>query len=174
MGTVTAPRISLEEFERRYASSDRAHEYWHGEVIEKPVPTWLHSVLLMILGEVLNRAGYKVGGDIDLRLDPEFAPRPDVAAGRRSIDTRYPTQASEIEIVIEILSPEDAMTRVLAKCQEYARIGIEQIYVADPESETAWIWNHERRQLDRVDSWVLTNSQTVLMADLWSELRVRR
>jgi Uma2 family endonuclease len=174
MATITAPSLTLEEFERRYAGSDRAYEYWHGEVVEKGMPTWLHAVLQMIVGEVLRKAGYKAATEIELRLDPQFAPRPDVAAGRQSVPTPYPTKPEEIEIVVEILSPEDAMGRVLAKCKEYARIGIEQVYVADPESETAWIWNRERWQLDRVESWTLTNGKIIVLADVWRELRERR
>jgi Uma2 family endonuclease len=175
MATVTTTRpLTIEEFERRYAASDRALEFWHGEVVEKAVPTWLHSVLQMILAETLCAAGYKAGPEVDLRLDREFAPRPDVMAGRQSITTRYPTQPSEVEIVVEILSPEDTMSRLLAKCDEYVRIGIEQVYVADPESETAWFWNRERGQLDRVETWTLTNGRTIALADIWRQLHERR
>ncbi len=174
MTTVTASSLTLTEFERLYAASDRAYEYWHGEAVEKGMPTWLHGLLQMIVGELLHRAGYRVCPELDLRLDPQFAPRPDIAAGRRSIRTRYPTQPGEIEIVVEILSPDDAMSRVLAKCGEYVRIGIEQVYVADPESETAWQWNRDRRQLDRVETWLLTNGQTIALADVWRELAERR
>ena len=174
MAVATTSPLTLEEFERIYAGSERAYEFWHGEAVEKGMPTWLHSLLQAILAEFLIRAGYKAGTDLDLRLDPQFAPRPDIAAGRRTILTRYPTQPGEIEIVVEILSPDDAMSRLLAKCQEYVRIGIEQVYVADPESETTWMWNRERRQLDRVETWNLTNGQVLSLVDAWRELRERR
>ena len=169
--TTTDPTLTIEEFELRYAHSDRAYEFWHGKVVEKSMPTWLHSVLQMILGEFLRRAGYKAGAELDLRFDPQFAPRPDVAAGRQSIRTKYPTDPSQIEIVVEILSPDDTMSQLLAKCAEYVRIGIEQIYVADPESETAWEWDRERRQLNRVEAWTLTNGVTIDLAEVWREFR---
>ena len=76
--------------------------------------------------------------------------------------------------MVEILSPNDAMSRLFAKCEEYVRIGIDQIYVADPESESAWQWNRERRQLDRVQTWALTNGESIVLADAWRELRARR
>jgi Uma2 family endonuclease len=174
MATITRPFLTLEEFERRYAGSDRRLEYWHGEVIEKPMPTWLHSVLQALLTEILREAGYKAGPEVELRLDLEFAPRPDVMAGRHSIQTRYPTQPSEVEIVIEILSPDDTMVRVLAKCEEYVRIGVAQIFVAEPESETAWIWNREKKQLDRTDQWTLTNGKTIVLSDVWHQMHERR
>jgi Uma2 family endonuclease len=174
MATITRPSLTLEEFERRYAGSDRRYEYWHGEVVEKAVPTWLHSVLQALLSQLLQEAGYKAGPEVDLRLDPEFAPRPDVIAGRHSITTRYPTQPNEVEIVIEILSPDDTMVRVLGKCEEYVRIGVAQIYIADPESETAWVWNREKRQLDRTDEWTLTNGKTIVLPDVWRQMHERR
>ena len=171
---TTAPPLTFSEFERLYAGSDRAYEYWHGEAIEKAVPTWLHGLLQMVVGEFLYRAGYKACPELDLRLDEEFAPRPDVAATRKSLPTPYPTERGQIEIVVEILSPADTMARVLAKCEEYMRIGIGQVYVADPESETAWQWSRERRQLDRVEIWTLTNGKTLIMTEVWLELRKRR
>jgi len=65
-------------------------------------------------------------------LSREFAPRPDIIAGRRSIETRYPTDPSQVEIVVEVLSPDDKMLDVLAKCKEYVALGIEQVYVGRP------------------------------------------
>ena len=174
MATTSALPLTLAEFERRYASSDRPYEYWYGEAIEKGTSTWSHSLLQVILLEHLRVAGYKGGPELDLRLDPHFAPRPDVAAGRRSVPTPYPTKPEEVEIVVEVLSPDDAMSRVLAKCEEYVRIGIEQVYVADPESQTAWQWDRERKQLNRVETWTLTNGKTIMLADVWRELQKRR
>lgn len=173
MATIAAPTLTFEQFERLYAGSDRAVEYWHGEVIEKPVPTFLHGLLQALFLEVLRRAGYKTAPEVDLRLSRDFAPRPDVIATRQSIPTRYPTLPREVEIVIEVLS-DDQMTLLLAKCQEYVDLGVEQIYVADPESETAWIWNRERRQLDRTDQWTLTNGAVIELADIWREMNERR
>jgi Uma2 family endonuclease len=170
---ATTP-ITFEEFQRRYAGSGRAVEYWHGEVVEKSVPTWLHSVLQAVLVEALRSAGYKTGPEVDLRLSREFAPRPDVMAGRRSIETRYPTDPSQVEIVVEVLSPDDKMLDVLAKCKEYVALGIEQVHVADPEGETAWTWNRNRGQLDRTETWVLTNGMEIALADVWREMRERR
>ncbi|MBV9669644.1 MAG: Uma2 family endonuclease [Acidobacteriales bacterium] len=172
--TAVATPITFEEFEKRYAGSGRPVEYWHGRVVEKSVPTWLHSVLQAVLVEALRRAGYKTGPEVDLRLSSEFAPRPDVMAGRRSIETRYPTDPSQVEIVVEVLSPDDKMAALLAKCKEYVALGIEQVYVADPESETAWIWNRERGQLDRTEAWTLTNGVSVPLVDVWLEMRERR
>ena len=168
--SISSASLTLEEFRQRYAHSEKPYEFWYGEAIEKSVPTWLHSFLQIILGKIFLGLGYNAASELELRIDPQFQPRPDLVATRRAVTARYPTKAEEIEIVVEILSPEDALARVYAKCEEYARIGIKQIFIADPESETGWVWNAERRQLDRVDSWTLTNGRTILLPDLWRRL----
>jgi Uma2 family endonuclease len=171
MTTNTA--ISYEEFEKLSATSGRAIEYWDGEVIEKAVPTWLHGALQLLIAEVLRQAGYKTSLEVDLRLTKRFEPRPDIVAALHRPASRYPTKPEEVQIVVEILSPEDGWAMVVEKCEKYADLGVEQIHVADPEKETAWTWNHTRKQLDRVKSWTLPNAHTITMSDVWRELSQR-
>jgi Uma2 family endonuclease len=166
---TTAP-LTLEEFHVRYANSERVCEYWFGEAVEKAVPTWLHSLVQGILTEMLRRAGYRSAPELELRIDARFEPRPDVSATRHRVQGRYPTAPREIEIVVEVLSPEDAMTRVYAKCGHYEGLGIEQVFVVDPENRTAWQWNSELGQLDRKTAWLLTNGHRIELSDVWSQL----
>lgn len=56
-----AAPITFEEFERRYAGSGRAVEYWHGEIVEKSVSTWLHSVLQAVLVRRYGAPGIRQG-----------------------------------------------------------------------------------------------------------------
>lgn len=166
------PLLTLEEFHLRYANSGRAWEYWFGEAVEKSVPTWLHSLVQAILTEMLRQAGYRSAPELELRMDPQFEPRPDVSATRHRVQGRYPTERQEIEIVVEVLSPEDAMTRVYSKCGHYQGLGIAQVFVVDPESRTAWEWNPELGQLDRKTAWLLTNGQRIELSEVWKQLDV--
>jgi Uma2 family endonuclease len=171
MPTIAIPApLTLEEFHTRYANSSRAYEYWFGEAVEKAMPTWLHSLVQAILTEMLRRAGYRAAPELELRIDPQFEPRPDISATRRPVQGRYPATPQEIEIVVEVLSPEDAMTRVFAKCGYYQGIGVSQVFVVDPETRTAWEWNSELGQLDRKTAWLLTNGQKIELSDVWSQL----
>ncbi len=52
-----------------------------------------------------------------LKTDRNLQVIVDVIASRETIPGQYPTQA--VEIVAEILSYDDAMSRVLAKCRLY-------------------------------------------------------
>ncbi len=60
----------------------------------------------------------------------------DVAAWRSgNIGDRIPTVAPFL--VIEILSPEDRMVRMQPKIQEYLSIGVEWIWLVDPDEHKA-------------------------------------
>lgn len=170
---ASAPPLTLDEFRAQYAAKDLPYEYWHGEAVKKSMPTWLHSLLQMILGEMLTRAGYRAGTEPDLRIDPDFEPRPDVAATRYHIPTRYPTERGQIEIVVEVLSPDDKFVDVYSKCADYTGIGIAQVFVADPENEIGYQWEPERRQLNVTDTWTLTNGAALRLEEAWRELRKR-
>ncbi len=159
--------LTLEEFRKRYAEEKPYYEYWFGEAVQKSVPTWLHSLLQQILCEFLNRAGYRSGPEVELRIDSGWQPKADVAAAL-VIEHPYPTKP--IDVVAEILSPEDRMSRVFEKCRQYARIGITKIFVLDPKSKSAWEWSRDMENLERVSIMELPNGRSLAVADVWSEL----
>ncbi|MGI9075604.1 MAG: Uma2 family endonuclease [Bryobacteraceae bacterium] len=139
--------LTLEQFNAQYAH-EHGYEYWFGEVVQKGIPTWLHGLLQVILGDLFYKLGYASGSEIDLRIDPNWQPRPDVTAALE-IEQPYPTKP--VDIVAEVLS-DDPMTKVFEKCRNYARIGIPQIFVFDPESNAAWEWNRETENLERIQT----------------------
>ncbi len=125
-------RLSLAEFQVKYGQEERSYEYWNGEAVPKAMPTWVHGVLQAILCRLLWQAGYKSGSEVELRIDPDFRPKPDVIATSGKVERPYPTKA--VEIAIEILSLEDAMSRVIEKCRYYVESGFQYVYLVDPES----------------------------------------
>ncbi len=165
MATATS-QLTLRQFREQYAS-ESGYEYWFGEVVRKAVPTWLHALLQQLLGDVLIQAGYRSGPELTLRIDPEWEPRPDVAASL-VIEQPYPTKP--IDIVAEVLSPEDRMSRVFEKCRLYARAGIGQIYLFDPELRFAWEWSRENENLERIAEMRLPNGKTISVQAIWEEL----
>ena len=165
---ATATRLTLDEFRSAYAGRKPHYEYWFGEARQKPTPTWLHGLLQAILCEFFMRAGYRAGSEIELRIDPEWEPVPDVV-GAVTIELPYPTRP--VDVVIEVLSPSDSASEVLDKCRQYARIGIRKIFVADPERKEGWEWIEEKQSLQRVEAFELPNSQSVRLADVWARLR---
>ena len=165
---ATAPQLlSLEEFRQRYAEEKPYYEYWFGEAVQKSVPTLLHAFLVKILLFALDQAGYKSGPEVELRVDPNWQPKADVAACTKA-QLPYPTKP--FEIVAEVLSPDDRMQRVMAKCRHYERIGIQKIFVFDPEYRDAWEWSRETKNLERISELSLPNGQRIAVESLWQEL----
>lgn len=168
---ATGLLLSLDEYHQRYAG-ENGYEYWFGEVVRKSVPTWLHSILQAILVDLLDKAGYISGSELELRIDPQWEPRPDVAAALNpDLEERYPTKP--VDIVAEILSPNDAMSRMFEKCRHYVRIGIPQSFVLDPELQLAWEWSRRTENLERGDAMRLGNGVAITTRDIWLELERR-
>ncbi len=161
---ATATHISLEEFHVRFAH-ESGYEYWFGEAVRKSVPTWLHAILQSLLAEIFYEHGYFSGSELDLRISRDFQPRPDVAASLELESPGYPTKP--IDIVAEILSPDDPAEKVFEKCQHYAELGIFQIYVFDPIARSAAQWNRADQQLERIDELTLTNGSIVQVATIF-------
>jgi Uma2 family endonuclease len=165
MATVTQP-LSLEEFRSRYRQQKPYFEYWFGEPIQKTMPTWLHAVLQRIIGEALRHAGYRSGSEVELRIDPQWEPVPDVIATLKPIKD-YPTEP--VEIVVEILSPDDKLIHVIRKCCQYERIGTERIFVLDPLDNLAWQW--KSGSLEAITQLLLPNGAVVVLEEIWRQLK---
>ena len=162
--------LTLEEFRSRYAEEKPYYEYWFGEAVQKSVSTWLHSLLVKVLLYALDQAGYVSGAELELRINQDWQPKPDVAAAI-SVEHPYPTKP--IDVVVEVLSPDDRMQRVIEKCLQYVRIGIPAIFVMDPELRYAWEWSRKTENLERISTMLLPNGEQISVADLWKELDLR-
>jgi Uma2 family endonuclease len=160
MATV-ASKLTVAEFEKQYGGEKPYYEYWYGEAVQKSMPNSCHGQLQSIIAEFFKRAGYKAGSEIKLKIDPDFQPIPDVIADRSPFEFPYPTKA--LEVVVEILSDDDVMSRVLAKCRTYDAWGFEQIYVVDPANRLVFRWHDHR--LEEVGTLAELPAQ-----EIWSAL----
>ena len=164
MATVT-PSLTLEEFRARFGQQKPGFEYWFGKPIQKTTPTWLHAVLQGIIREALRRAGYKSGSEVELRIDPQWEPVPDVIATLKPIQD-YPTEP--VEIVVEIHSPDDKLVHLIRKCRQYERIGTERTFVLDPVDKLAWQW--KSGSLESITQMLLPNGAAVVLEEIWRQL----
>ena len=96
-----------------------------------------------------------------LKIDPALQLVPDVIATRGRIESPHPVKA--LEVVVEILSETDAMSRTLTKCRACHSWGFEYIYVLDPDSRLVFRW--EGHRLEEVDTLAGTQVQR-----LWDAL----
>ena len=160
--------LTLEEFRCRYEHEKPYYEYWFGEAIQKSVPTTLHGMLQQILCTLFILAGYRSGSEIELRVDSDWQPKPDVIASIAPIGLAYPTKP--VDIVAEVFSPDDCMVKVLEKCRQYQRIGIGQTFVFDSESRVAWTWSSRTENLEEISVLELAKGQTIAAAEIWATL----
>jgi len=118
--------VTVENFDRQYGREKPYFEFWFGEPVQKKMPTWMHSLLQKIIMRLLDDAGYESGAEVKLKISAEFQPLPDVSAVLPGeVELPYPTRP--VEVVVEILSPDDQFSQMLAKCQStplLARFGV--------------------------------------------------
>jgi len=158
---AVAEKLTFHEFQLKYGRGDRSYEYWYGDAVPKARPTWIHGLLQGILIRLLAELGYSAGAEVELRIDPDAHPKPDVIATSREVEQPYPTKA--VAVVVEILSKDDPMPHLLEKCQAHGRWGFEYIYVLNPESKQLFRWTGSGLQLS--DSLI-----AIPAAKIWEEL----
>ncbi|MDX2181890.1 MAG: Uma2 family endonuclease [Bryobacteraceae bacterium] len=105
-------------------------EYVHGELVERPMPTYVHSAIGYRIEGKFETAGLAHGHDVRCKLEPGVFRLPDVAAWTKRPTT---TPVEEVPlVVVEILSPDDRYADLLDKLREYQNWGVPHIWVVDP------------------------------------------
>ena len=164
--TPTTTHLTVDEYDRLYGH-ESGWEYWFGEARRKPVPTYLHGILQILLGDLLRLAGYVASSEAELRNVPDWHPRPDVSGVLGEVEGKYPTKP--IDVAFEVLSDDDD---IMTKCGHYSRIEIPQVFVFDAEAKTIARWNGQA--LVPVADVELANGITITGATIWSQLEKRR
>lgn len=155
--------MTVENFDRQYGREKPYFEFWFGEPVQKKMPTWMHSLLQKIIMRLLDDAGYESGAEVKLKISAEFQPLPDVSAVLPGeVELPYPTRP--VEVVVEILSPDDQFSQMLAKCQFYAELGIKHIYLIDPAARQVWCWRPNQSPL------LAESLMSISVSAIWSEL----
>jgi hypothetical protein len=89
---IAARKLALEEFEAQYGHADRTYEYWYGEAISKGVPTWVHGLLQKIIIKLLEEQGFIAAPEVELRVEKDVHPKPDLIATKTKPAGPYPTK----------------------------------------------------------------------------------
>ncbi len=142
---TTKAMMSVEEYLRTsFEGPDR--EYVDGEIVERNMGELPHGEAQIQLGYLLkmmaSRLGIRVVSEIRIQINPQRYRVADLAVWRAgNIGERIPTVAPFL--VIEILSPEDRLVRTQPKIQEYLSIGVEWIWLIDPEEKKAILYSQK-------------------------------
>ena len=125
--------VPVEEFLRR---TDKPNcEYIDGVLLAKAMPTTAHGRMQLILLLLLNKLGLEALPEVTVRLTPTKYLVPDVIAAKH-LQSPHPTVP--VLLCVEILSPEDRVGAMLAKCEEYHAWGVPYCWVIDPVKRVAW------------------------------------
>ncbi|HTS24233.1 MAG TPA: Uma2 family endonuclease [Bryobacteraceae bacterium] len=131
--------VSLEEY--LGSSYDPDMEYVDGVLVERHVGEWLHSLIQSNLIVAISRKYPHIYALPGLRSQT-YTTRyrlPDVCVLLSPPKTKYLLDAAFL--VIEILSEDDRMTKMMEKLEEYSRKGVPNIWVIDPRLRTISIYS---------------------------------
>lgn len=152
---------------RRALGLDRFDEVWNGEYHMNPAPNARHArleiSLVIALHDRVRTAGLHLVGGVNIGNDQFDYRVPDASVLRRRTDDVWLDDAA---IVVEVLSPND---RALEKFDHYARFGVTEIFVVDPDTESVQMYE----RVGDGHEFTLTESSPLLgisAADLTTDL----
>jgi Uma2 family endonuclease len=110
-------------------------EYVNGVIEERPMgefdhSSWQHAIELWF-AQHAKKWGIRVRPELRVQVTPGNFRVPDVTILDRNLPIEQVITHPPIA-VFEILSPEDTVTRLMAKLEDYERMGIQTILVLDP------------------------------------------
>lgn len=131
--------------EEDYLTLETNHliEYSHGQIEVLPMPTILHQRIVAYLYEQLliyvrrTLAGALVlFAPVRVRLSPSKYREPDIVVLLPEHQDRIYEQYLDLpDLVMEIVSPDNRSLDIQTKRREYARAGIPEYWIVDPEAE---------------------------------------
>lgn len=112
-------------------------DYVDGELEDRNVGEWDHSALQFRIMELLRATeGLLVRPELRIQVAPTRFRVPDVAVYLESPGEQVPTVPPFL--VVEVLSPEDRIHRIMRKLHDYTAMGCVNIWVLDPRDKVAY------------------------------------
>ena len=144
---ATAAMVSVEEY--LATTYKPACDYVDGVLYQKSMPTWEHGTIQGHLCGLINQAfpQYKAGSEVTVQIREGKYLVPDlIVQDCARIQKPYPT--APVHLCVEILSPDDRLSQVIAKCEDYHDWGVEVVWIVDPENPRAWEFRKGRRLVE--------------------------
>jgi len=149
MASVEAahPHVTYADLER-WPDDGKRYELYDGEVRVVPAPSNLHQIvqanLLDILFEYRKTHGGRVfSTPLDIVFREDTVVQPDITyltvASARLLEMHKPIRFAP-DLVVEVLSPSTSKWDRIKKYGVYARHGVAEYWIVDPENETVEIF----------------------------------
>jgi len=145
--SVVRPRVSYLDLERA-PEDGRRYELYDGGVFVVPAPLPLHQLVVDRFADALKAHRQEHGGlvffsPLDIIFSEFDVAQPDIVffeRGReRLIDLRKPIRVSP-DLAVEVLSPSTAATDRGKKMQLFARYGVREYWLVDPDAGTLEVY----------------------------------
>jgi len=135
--STTAP-VSVDEYLKTIFHPDC--EYVDGKVVERNLGeqdhSWLQGEILDVLRQYRLSLGFFAFPDQRVQVKPSRYRVPDITVVRGK-----PTQAVVTTppfLCMEVLSPDDSMTSIQERIDDYVSFGVENIWILDPTRKKAF------------------------------------
>ena len=137
-------------------SDGKRYEIIEGELFVTPAPNFAHQRIVTRLTRFLsafaddNRLGEVFVSPFDVVFSQFDVVEPDilyVSKARSSVLTDKNVQGSP-DLVIEVLSPSTTKVDRTTKLKLYARFGVEEYWIIDPEGPAAEVYRREKGGLE--------------------------
>jgi Uma2 family endonuclease len=165
---ATGALVSVQEY--LTTSYDPDCDYVDGIIEERNVGEFDHASLQMAVAAYFyarrKELGITIVPEQRVQVSPTRFRVPDVCVTLGRPDEQVFTKPPFI--CIEILSPEDRLSRVRQRVSDYLRMGVPYVWVLDPKTRTAQQWTEQGMQY--VDELRTENPPIVVpLADLFAE-----
>ncbi len=141
--TLIASGVSIDEYLSKSYRPDV--EYIDGVLKERPVVTKAHgrlqSLISIWFGNHEETWPIEVAVEVRTRVSTERVRLPDVVIYKPGVKTQFLIEPPLI--VIEILSPDDSYTETQRLALDYQNMGVQNIWLIDPETRTGKICQGE-------------------------------
>ena len=169
---IDEPLVTVEEYLRTSYRPDC--DYVDGRIEERNVGEHDHGYLQLLLGVLFanNREAWGVRAVTDVRTQVSRTRFrvPDLSVLRQGTPRERIITHPPL-IVIEILSPEDRLSRFQERIDDYLAFGVENIWIFDPETRRAWTADPEGLHLVQTGELTVPGTPIrVVLSEVFAEL----
>jgi Uma2 family endonuclease len=149
-------------------------DYVEGVLLERNVGELAHGFMQLILAAIFHnhRRQWDIvaGTEVRVQVRPERFRIPDVCVQRRC-DPHDAIVTTAPPICIEVLSPEDTISRMQERIDDYARMGVQHIWLIDPISRHAWVATADGSHARVGEAFAVPGTPIrITLADVFAEL----
>jgi len=140
---------------------DREPEYVRGEIVERSLPTSLHSEAQQRLQVLLDRVGCCYP-NLRMRLAEDLYRIPDIAVYEERVAEQVPDHPPLL--IVEISSPDDKLHELFEKFEDYRTWGVKNIWLVEPELKKLYVYTQGLTEVARFELADLTITPADLFA----------